>query len=448
MAGLIIKIVIIVILVVLSALFSSSETALTTISPHRVRALVDEGNRRAKILDRVLERKDKMLSTILICNNVVNLAASALMTMAVQEAFGNSWVSVGTGVLTLIVLIFGEVAPKTMATLRAEKLALRFCGIINALMIVLTPLVVAISFLSTGVLRILGVKKDEEPAVITEQELRTIVEVSEEEGIIEKEGKDIINNVFDFSDTIAREVMVPRPNVVAVGIDDEYGQLDEIFRKNFYTRLPVFDEDGEKVLGILHMKDFVFYDGDPELFRVKELMRDADFTYENKKLAELFNEMKNGHIAMEIVLDEYGNTAGIITMEDIIEELVGDIRDEYDEEEKNEICKISDNEYLVEGHVSLGDINDAIGTSLESEDYDSIGGLLIEKLGRLPQTGDEAVVEEPFGPYTGQDDDSESEEGDPGGAAANVMRISAELVEGVRIDKIRLTFESAEDDRR
>ncbi len=386
MVPILIKIVVIIILIVLSAFFSSSETALTTITSLRVRALVDAGTKNADVLSHVLERKDKMLSAILICNNIVNLAASAIMTVLVEELFGNTWISVGTGVLTILILIFGEVAPKTMATMKAEKIALRYCGIVNAIMIVLTPLVAAINWLSRGVLRIFGVKKINDETSITEEELRTIVEVSQEEGLIEKEEQEIINNILDFSDTVAREIMVPRINVVSVRIDDTYEEVEEAFRENFFTRLPVMDEDGEKVMGILNMKDLVFLD--EQKFNVRDFMREPDYTFENKHLTDLFHEMKDGHIAMMVVLDEYGSMAGIVTLEDVLEEIVGDIRDEYDASEAEEIVKVKDGEYLIQGHVSLDDVNDALGTEFDSEDYDSIGGLLLEKLGKLPEQGD------------------------------------------------------------
>ena len=389
MTGIIIKFAIIIVLIVLSAFFSSSETALTVLSPMRVRSLVEAGARHAEILERVVSRKDKMLSTVLVCNNVVNLAASALMTVAVQELFGNSIVSVGTGVLTILILIFGEVAPKTKATIRAEKLALRYCGIINALMTVLTPIVAAINFLATGVLRISGVKKGEEAEKITEEELKTIVEVSHEEGIIENEEKEIINNIFEFSDTVVHEIMVPRINIVSIDIDSKYTDVMRIFKENLYTRLPVFD--GAQIVGIINVKDLMFMS--PSQFTVTGVMRDAAYTFEQKKVAELFMEMKKNHCAMEVVLDEYGDTAGIVTLEDIIEEIVGDIRDEYDEDEADEIIRTGNGCYEIKGHVSIDDVNDALGTSLESENYDSIGGLLIEALGRLPEQGDCTVID-------------------------------------------------------
>ena len=388
-----IQIAIIVILIVLSALFSSSETALTTISPHRLRSLVDEEVSHAKILEKILGQKDKMLSVILICNNIVNLTASALATVVVQKLFGNRAVSIGTGVLTLLVLIFGEIVPKTMATKRAEKMGLAVAPVINILMIVFTPITVAINFLAKGVLFLLGVRSDKKTESYTENEIRSIVEVSHEEGVTTSEEKEIINNVFDFTDTTVKEIMVPRINVVAINITSTYDEIMTIFREEMFTRYPVYDEDGEHFAGLINVKDLIsMEDKDREHFCVQDILREISYIYEGKHLSELFREMKKKRESIMAVLDEYGDLSGIVTVEDILEELVGDIRDEYDEDEELEIVQISDHQYEVQGYLSLDDINEKIGTDFESEDYDSIGGLLIEHLERLPEIGDSVQV--------------------------------------------------------
>ena len=389
MTAIIIESVIILILLVLSAFFSSSETALTTISPHRVRALVEDGVKNADVLDKVLSRKPKMLSVILICNNIVNLSASALMTVVVQKIWGNGAVSIGTGVLTLLVLIFGEVAPKTMASYRAEKVSLRYARIIYALMIFFTPLAAAINFIAKGVLHVFGFRKGEKEETITESELRTIVEVSHEEGVIEKEEKEYIDNIFDFGDTAVKEVMVPRIDVTYVNINDSYEDIREVFREDLYTRLPVYDEEKDTFVGIINVKDLMFYPDDkvPE-FKVTDILREAGYTFEQKHLAELFMEMKRSGQSMMIVLDEYGDVAGIVTMEDLLEEIVGDIRDEYDENEQEDIVKIGEGEYLIRGYVSIDDINDSLALELESESVTSIGGLLMETLDHIPEEGE------------------------------------------------------------
>ena len=385
----VVQIVIIVILIVLSALFSSSETALTTITPHRLKSLVDEEIPHAKILEKVLDQKAKMLSVILICNNIVNLTASAMATVVVQQLFGSKAISIGTGILTLMVLIFGEIVPKTMATVRAERMGLRIAPVVNALMIVFTPITAALNFVAKGVLRLFGIRSDEKAQSYTENEIRSIVEVSHEEGITTSEEKKIINNVFDFTDTTVKEIMVPRINVTAISINSSFEDLMALFREELFTRYPVYDEEGINFIGLINVKDLMVLEKEQiEHFSVKEILREIAYTYEGKHLSELFLEMKRKRESMMAVLDEYGDLAGIVTMEDILEEIVGDIRDEYDEDEELEIVKVSDQIYDVQGHVSLDDVNEKIGTSFESDDYDSIGGLLIEHLERLPENGD------------------------------------------------------------
>ncbi|MBR3245764.1 MAG: HlyC/CorC family transporter [Parasporobacterium sp.] len=410
---LIAQIVVIVILLVLSAFFSSSETALTTISPHRLKMLVDEEVPHAEVLEKVLNQKDRMLSVILICNNVVNLTASALTTVVFQKLLGSKLIGVGTGILTLLVLIFGEIAPKTMATYRAEKMGLMSAPVIYVLMVILTPISAAVNFLAGGVIRLFGVRKTEKAESYTENEIRSIVEVSHEEGVTTSEEKEIINNVLDFTDTTVREVMVPRINVTSISLNSTYDEIMEAFKQEHFTRLPVLEEEGERYVGVVNVKDLVFYDTERiSTFQVQDVMREVSYTYDGKHLSELFVEMKAARASMMVVLDEYGETAGIVTLEDLLEEIVGDIRDEYDEKEEEEIVKTGENEYLIQGYVSLEDINDTLGTVLESEDYDSIGGLLIEKLGRLPEEGDSA---EAFG-----------------------VRIQAEKVDKTKIELIRL----------
>ncbi len=387
MTASIIDIIVIIILVILSGFFSSSETALTAITPHRLRNMLDDGVKNADILNKVLSKKSRMLSVILICNNIVNLTASALMTVLFQRLFGEAYVSIGTGVLTLIILIFGEVSPKTMATYRAERLSLLFARPVWWLMVVLTPLAFVIDLIAAGVLKLLKVDRNS-GRTITESELRTIVSVSQEEGLIENEEKKFINNVFDFSDTTVKEIMVPRIDIVFISLDAAYDEIKEIFFRDKFTRLPVLGDD-EKVVGAVNIKDLAFLsDKEIEGFKVENYLRTIEFTFEKKNVLDLLREMKETEANMSIVLDEYGDTAGLVTLEDLLEELVGDIRDEYDADERKEIEKTAENTYSIEGHVSIDDVNDKLLTNLDSRDYDSIGGLLIELLGKLPCEGD------------------------------------------------------------
>ncbi len=382
-----IQIIFLIVLIMLSAFFSSSETALTTVSSVRIRTLVEEGNKRAAILEKVVENKSKMLSAILIGNNVVNLSASALTTSFMINTFGNAYVGLGTGIITLLILIFGEISPKTMATVKAEKIALRFCGIINVLMKILTPVIFIVNFLANSFIRLTGTDPTAKTETITENELRTIVDVSHEEGVIESEERWMINNVVDFGDAQAKDIMVPRIDMVLASEDVTYDELMEIFRENMFTRVPVYRDTTDNIIGIINMKDLLFYKQENP-FRIHDYLREAYFTYEFKKTSELFMEMRQNSVSLAIVLDEYGATAGLITLEDLLEEIVGEIRDEYDEDELKSIQAISKREYRVEGSLKLDDLNEALGLSLSSEDYDSVGGLIIGVLDHVPTAGE------------------------------------------------------------
>lgn len=376
------------ILIGLSAFFSSAETSLMSSNKMRLRSLASEGDKRADILLAILDDQSKMLSTILIGNNIVNLSASSLVTTLTIRLFGSVFVGVATGILTLVILIFGEITPKTAATIHAERVALRYARIVQILMIVFTPLVFVAEILSRGVLWILRIDPNEKPDTITEEELRTIVDVSHEEGIIEKEERKMINNVVDFGDSLAKDIMVPRINMSIVEVSASYEELMEVFREDMFTRLPVYEENIDNIVGIINMKDLLLYKQDTD-FCLKNYLREAYFTYEFKKTSELFIDMRQNTVSMAVVLDEYGAVAGLITLEDLLEEIVGEIRDEYDEEELKNVQKLSDTEYMVEGSEKLDDLNDLLGLSLESEEYDSLGGFLIGRLDHFPDEGEE-----------------------------------------------------------
>ena len=354
----------VLILLMLSAFFSSAETALTTVNKMRVRTLAESGDKRAAMVAAVIEDPAKMLSTILIGNNIVNLSASSLMTTLTLRVFGNAAVGVATGVLTLLILVFGEITPKTMSTLYAEKISFAYAGAIHVLMVVLTPVIFIVNKLSMGVLFLLRVDPNKKQDPITEDELRTIVEVSHEEGVIESEEKKMINNVFDFGDAVAKDVMVPRIDMVMVDVNATFDELMELFQNERFTRIPVYEENTDNVIGIVNMKDFILFDHEKEKnFSIRDYLRQPLYTYEYKKTAELMLEMRKTFNNIVIVLDEYGATAGLITLEDMLEEIVGEIRDEYDQDEEDEVREISPDEYLVNGSAKLDDLNDRLGLS-------------------------------------------------------------------------------------
>lgn len=381
------------VLLLMSAFFSSAETAFTSANENRLKTLADDGNKKAALVLKILKKYSKLLSAILIGNNIVNIAASSLATTIALQT-GYSWaVSVGTGALTLLVLIFGEIVPKQWAKIKADKIVLVYAGIFRFLLFILTPVIFIIDKLAYVIMWIIRVNPKDEGPAMTEGELRTILDTSHEDGVIEEEEKDMIINLFDFGDSRAKDIMIPRIDMVMVEENSSYMGVMKVFRENMYTRLPVYREEKENVIGILNMKDFLFVK-EPETFNIDSLLREPYYTYEHKNTSDLLAEMRTSSQSIAIVLNEYGDTEGMITMEDLLEEIVGEIRDEYDKDEEELIRKIADNEYLVHGNLKLDDINDAIDTEFESEDYDSIGGLMIDQLDRLPKENENIVLED------------------------------------------------------
>lgn len=374
-------------LLVLSALFSSSETALTTVNRIRIRTLAGQGDKRAMTLLAVLQNPEKMLSVILIGNNVVNLYASSLATTVTLSLFGSKLVGVATGILTLAVLVFGEVAPKTMASRNAEQIALRAAGPVKCLMWLFTPLVFVVNNLARLVMKLFGADRPGKRELMTAEELRTIVQVGHEDGVIENSERKMIDNVFDFGDRSARDIMIPRIDMTCIDVEAGYDELMEVVREEKYTRIPVYKESADTIVGILNIKDLLFRAQDKP-FSIAELMRKPLFTYEQKKTSELMVEMRKNYTNLAIVLDEYGVTAGMVTMEDILEEIVGEIRDEYDRDEEKSIRRIAPNTYLIEGNVKIDDVNEVLQLHLASEDYESIGGYVLEQLEHFPKEGE------------------------------------------------------------
>ncbi|MCI6789486.1 MAG: hemolysin family protein [Lachnobacterium sp.] len=391
--GDIVQLIILILLLLLSAFFSSSETALTTVNKIRMRTLSESGNKRADRVLRVTDDSGKMLSAILIGNNIVNLSASSLATSLAIHYLGNVGAGIATGILTFLILIFGEVTPKTLATIKADSIALAIAGIIDVLMKILTPVIFIINKLSMGLLFLLRINPKDGSQQMTEEELRTIVDVGQETGVIENEERNMIHNLFDFGDAEAKEIMVPRIDMTFVQVDATYQEVLDVFRQDMFTRLPVYEDTTDNVIGIINMKDFLL-EQDDETFSVRSMLRDPYFTYEHKNTADLFLEMRKSSISLAIVLDEYGVTAGLITLEDLLEEIVGEIRDEYDADEEDDITQISDREFYVLGSANLDDVSDALGYSFESNDYDTIGGYCLGLLGHLPEKNEIIITDD------------------------------------------------------
>ena len=397
--AIIFQIVVLILLIVLSAFFSSAETAFSSANRIKMRSLAEEGNKTAALVIKILDSYSKLLSAILIGNNVVNLSASSLATtiaIALSEPLGiqaSLMTGLATGILTVVVLLGGEIVPKTWANLNADKIVMVYAPIIRFLMVILTPVIFIVDKISTAILKLFRIDPNKKNSAMTESELRSYVDVSHEDGVIEEEEKEMIYNVFDFGDSLAKDIMIPRIDMVSVEDTATYKEVMELFRENMYTRLPVYHDSTDNIIGIINVKDFLFVK-DTETFAIKDFMRDAYYTYEYKKTSDLMMEMRKSSSNIALVLNEYGSTEGMITLEDLLEEIVGEIRDEYDEDEETLIQDLGDNSYVVPGGMKLDDINNSIDTNFTSEDYDSIGGLIIEKLDKLPEEGENVELED------------------------------------------------------
>lgn len=384
---------VLLILLLLSAFFSSAETAMTTFNRMRLRILVEEGNKKAIVLDKVLKDSRKMLNSVLIGNNIVNISASSIATILTQRIFNDWFISIGVGIVTVMIIIFGEIIPKTVATMHAEGLALAYAKPIYLLMFLLTPIIFILNLFSTFLLKLFRIKVNLNSKTITEDELRTIMDVSQEEGLIESEELDIINNVFDFGDTCAKDIMIPKIDITMIPINTTYDELLSVIKADKYTRIPVYKEDTDNIVGIINIKDMIINQVNSSNFDINQLMREPHYTHEKEELNDLLLEMRNTESGMCIVLDEYGQAEGLITLEDIVEEIIGDIHDEFDQAEELTVRQIGDCEYIVEGSINLDDFNDELDTNIDSEDYESLGGLIIEHLDRLPNKGDSVQID-------------------------------------------------------
>lgn len=384
------QLILLIVLIFLSGFFSMSETALTSLSKIRLRTMVDENVKNAVLIQKIVEKPNKLLSSILIGNNIVNIGASALATSFAINICNNigipaaNGVGIATGLMTLFILIFGEITPKTYAAQNSEKVSIGVIKIIAFCCYVFTPLVFILNIITGFVLRLLKVDISNRAPSITESELITMVNVSHEEGVLEIDEREMINNVVDFGNCDAKDVMIPRTDVVAVEIGADYDEVVKAFKEERFSRMPVYNEKIDNIVGIISYKD-IFFDERDESFSLEKCMKEPFFTYESKPSRELFNQMKAERVAMAVVLDEYGGTSGIITIEDLVEEIVGEITDEDDEED---IQVIKEDEYIVDGSVRIDDVNNMIGTKFESEDFDSIGGYVVGVMGRFPERGE------------------------------------------------------------
>ena len=372
-----IQIVLLIILLIGSGFFSASETALMSLSKIKMRHMEEDGVKGAKLVSTLIEDSNRLLTSILIGNNIVNIAATSITTSLFTAMLGAQGVAIATGLMTVLVLIFGEITPKTISANNPEKASLVVAKPIKFFVTILTPIVWIFNIITKVIFKLFGVDDKGVKPFITEEELKTMVNVSHEEGLLEMEEREIINNVFEFGDMQAKEAMVQRLDIVAIDMEDSYEEIIDLFKTEKLSRMPVYEETIDDIIGILNIKDIIFLsDEEIENFDIKKYMREAFFTYEFKKITQLLEEMKKDKSQMAIVVDEYGGTAGLITIEDLVEVIVGDIEDEYDEEE-DEIQVISPNEFLVDGSTKISDVNEILNIELESEEFDSIGGYII-----------------------------------------------------------------------
>lgn len=384
-----IQIIGLIILIILSSFFSASETALMSISKIRVRHMVEENIKGANRVKELIDNPSSLLASILVGNNVVNIASSSLATVLAINLIGSRGVAISTIIMTIVVLIFGEITPKTLASQNSEQISLRVSNPIFIVSKMLKPVVIITTTISKFFIKLLGGKSDSNKPFITEDELKTMVDVSEEEGILKSEEKDMIHNVFQFGDLYAKDVMVQRVDIIALDIEESLDKIISVIKEEGFSRIPIYSNTIDNIVGILNVKDIIFME-DTKGFSLKNYMREITYTYEFRKVTELFKDMNKNRQHMVVVLDEYGGTVGIVTIEDLIEEIVGDISDEYDDEEP-EIYVVKEDEYIVEGSVRIEDINELIGTKIESEEFDSIGGFIIGVLGRFPNISEEII---------------------------------------------------------
>ncbi|MDD8048278.1 MAG: hemolysin family protein [Thomasclavelia sp.] len=388
----IVNIIVLIVLLVLSGLFSCSETAFLAVSKIKIRNQAEDGNKNAILVEKLLEDK-RLFTSILVGNNIVNIGASSITTATMIAIFGDgaSYIAYATGIMTLLILIFGEITPKSLAKQNANKLVLFLAKPIRFVVWILTPVVFILNIITSALIHVLGGTPDNQPT-ITEEELKTIVTVGHEEGVIEDEEKEMIHNVFEFGDTEIREIMTPRINVDMLSDECTYNDLMETYHKGQYSRYPVFSESYDDIIGVLNIKDLLFFNIDPEKFSIKDYMRDDFVVYEFNQVSDVFESMRKQHATLAIVLDEYGAMSGIVTFEDIVEEIVGEIDDEYDEYNK-QINKLSANVFLVDGSMNINEVNDELDLDIDNEDFESIGGLVLGEFSGVPNVNDRIDID-------------------------------------------------------
>lgn len=384
--------IVIGLLILCSSFFSCIETAFSCVSTARLKNEESKGSKKAKNALFITENFDKALTTILIGNNVVNLGCSSLATVLCMNIFQNFAAAISTGLTTILVLTFGEIIPKCIGKEKSEAVALNTAIILKGLMIVLTPLSFLFIAIKTGALKLLNIRNDS--PTVTEDELKYIIEHSENEGVLEEEESEMVQSALEFDEKSAFEVLTPRVDMLALDIDDDFETNKNKILTERYSRVPVYKENLDNILGILYTRDYLEELIDGKTPDIKLLINDAFFTYKSRKLSALMNDLRKNQVNMAIVTDEYGGTLGIVTMEDLIEEIVGEIYDE-DEDIEKEYTKLRENCYFVSGDLEF----DQLLELTDREDFDNdteshtVGGFIFEHMGRIPKEGDKFEID-------------------------------------------------------
>lgn len=379
--------ILLVLLVLMSAFFSSAETALINMSKIRLKHLVKENVKNADKLEKLYEDSNKLIGAILIGNNIVNVATSSIATIITTSRFSNAGLGISVGLTTLVILIFGEITPKNLALQNSESISLFVAPIILFLVRIFTPILFILNNISKLLSSLLGQRNDDKKPTITQDELKTIVDVSNQEGVLQTDETEMIQNIFEFKDLTVDDIMIQRRDIVAISSDMSYDEIIEVFKNRQLSRLPIYEDTIDDIIGVLYAKDLFFNEHNKEEFDIKTLMREPVFVNEFVKISDFFKKMQQVKTHIAIVLDEYGGVAGIVTMEDLVESIVGDIYDEYDQQDE-EVRKVKENIYVINGNSKLTEIQELLQVELVSKDYESLGGYLMDKMGKIPTQGD------------------------------------------------------------
>lgn len=381
------------ILILLSMIFSAAESAFLSINKLRLRLLRDSQNKKAILTGKLLDKKDVLLNTILVANNIVNIALSAILTSVALELFGPAGVGYATIVVTILLLIFGEITPKTIGTHHPESIAFITAPLIRLLTILLRPLVLFFTSFSKTIAKLFGISFNKSNVSFTEDEIKSLIEVGEEEGILESNEKNMMHRVFKFTDMAAKDIMVPRTAMIAIPITTNYRSIIELSQKTHLSRFPVYKDNIDDICGIIYMKDMLFHSMDSNNFDIKTVMRPPLFILETKKMTSIQQVLRENRQTIAIVMDEYSGISGLLTVEDLSQEIFGPMYDEFDIPMASGIKTISENEMLVDGTMRLIDINEILHLTLASPFYETIGGYIFEKLDAIPKTGESVTAQ-------------------------------------------------------